>query len=96
MVGGGGGARLPCLITRSDGAPMAFAAVRNGWEGGDSCAMVTVDAGPGLAAPHHREPVILEPSDWTLWLGEAGQGAAPLMATRGPLACCNSGVVPMS
>lgn len=79
---GEGGARLPWLITRSDGAPMAFAAVWNAWEGGGSCAMVTVDAGPGLVAIHHREPVILEPSDWALWLGEAGHGAAPLMAAR--------------
>ena len=28
---------------------------------------------------HHREPVILAPTDWPLWLGEAGHGAAVLM-----------------
>ena len=28
---------------------------------------------------HNREPVVLEPDDWPLWLGEAGHGAATLM-----------------
>lgn len=82
-----GGARLPWFIRRSDGAPMAFAAISQSWEKEGlqlmSCAMVTTDAGPGLAAIHHREPVILEPEDWPLWLGEAGHGAAPLMVARG-------------
>lgn len=44
-----------------------------------ACAVATTDAGPGVARIHHREPVILEPADWPLWLGEAGQGAAALM-----------------
>lgn len=48
-----------------------------------SCAMVTTEAGPGLTAIHHREPVILEREDWPLWLGEAGHGAARLMVARG-------------
>jgi putative SOS response-associated peptidase YedK len=81
------GARLPWLITRSDGAAMGFAAVWQTWEHAgqrlNSCAMVTTEAGPGLSAIHHREPVILEPQDWALWLGEAGHGAAPLMVARG-------------
>ena len=28
---------------------------------------------------HHREPVVVAPADWPLWLGEAGTGAAVLM-----------------
>ena len=28
---------------------------------------------------HDRLPVILNPADWPLWLGEAGHGAAVLM-----------------
>ena len=73
------GARLPWYFTRSDGAPMAFAAIWQRWGDSDTCAMVTTDAGPGMAGVHHREPVILEPADWPLWLGEAGHGAAALM-----------------
>ena len=32
-----------------------------------------------MQAIHHRMPVVLEPADWPLWLGEAGKGAARLM-----------------
>ena len=34
----------------------------------DTCAMVTTEAGPDMAPNHHREPVILAPADWPLWL----------------------------
>lgn len=53
-------------------------------------AVVTSEGGPGVAGIHHREPVILEPADWPLWLGEAGQGAAALMKTapEGVLSVC--------
>ena len=71
--------RLPWYITRRDGAPMAFAALWQRWGDIDTVAMVTTDAGPGMAGIHDREPVILEPADWPLWLGEAGHGAAVLM-----------------
>ena len=53
-----------------------------------SCAIVTCPAGKDIAHLHDRMPVILEPDDWALWLGEAGHGAARLMrpATPGALA----------
>ena len=73
------GARLPWYICRVDGQPMAFGALWTRWGEVDSCAMVTVDGGPNIAGIHDREPVILEPEDWPLWLGEAGHGAATLM-----------------
>ena len=71
--------RLPCYITRRDGQPMAFAAIWQRWGEIDTVAMVTTTAGPQMAAIHDREPVILNPGDWPLWLGEAGHGAALLM-----------------
>lgn len=77
------GQKLPWYFTRRDGAPMAFAALWQRWErdgtAQDSVAIVSTDAGPGMGGLHHREPVILEPADWPLWLGEAGHGAAVLM-----------------
>ncbi|WP_417599660.1 SOS response-associated peptidase [Pararhodobacter oceanensis] len=80
-----GEARLPWYITRADGAPMVFAGVWQAWEGPEgarvaSAAMVTTQASGKMAELHHRVPVILEPEDWPLWLGEAGHGAARLMA----------------
>ena len=74
---------LPWWVTRADGAPMAFAAIWQNWDRDDAglttCAIVTTDANAAMAPIHHRLPVILEPDDWPLWLGETGKGAAKLM-----------------
>lgn len=76
-------ARLPWYIQRRDKAPMVFAGLWQDW-GSDatritSCAIVTTAASADIAPLHHRMPLILEPQDWPLWLGEAGHGAATLM-----------------
>ena len=75
--------RLPWYIhARSEGA-LAFAGIWQDWGRGDSpiasCAIVTTSANRTLAGIHHRMPVILDPRDWPLWLGEAGKGAAAAM-----------------
>lgn len=84
---GEGGARLPWYIQRRDGAPMVMAGVWQDWgeEGARiaTCAVVTTAAGPDTAALHDRVPLILNPQDWPLWLGEAGHGAAALMRPPG-------------
>lgn len=78
------GTRLPWYITRCDGAPLALAGLWQRWGDIDTVAMVTTEAGPEMVHIHDREPVILAPKDWALWLGEAGHGAASLMrATSG-------------
>ena len=76
------GARLPWYIRRRDGAPIAFGGIWQGWGNDamrDTCAIVTTPANAQLSAIHHRMPLILDPGDWPLWLGEAGRGAARLM-----------------
>ncbi len=73
------GARLPWCFLRADGQPMALAGLWQRWHEVDTVAIVSTEAGPGMAGLHHREPVILEPRNWPLWLGEAGHGAAALM-----------------
>jgi putative SOS response-associated peptidase YedK len=80
-----GETRLPWWITRTDGAPMAFAAVWQAWGRDDpvaTVAIVTTEANAEMARLHDRMPVVLEPEDWPLWLGERGHGAARL--TKGP------------
>ncbi|WP_414898514.1 SOS response-associated peptidase [Rhodovulum sp. YEN HP10] len=81
------GSRLPWYASRSDGAPLAFAAIWQDWarEGRSltSCAIVTIAANARMAKIHDRMPVILEPADWPLWLGEAEHGAAALMRPAG-------------
>ncbi|APX10814.1 SOS response-associated peptidase [Tateyamaria omphalii] len=81
-----GDARLPWYITRSNGAPLAFAAVWQEWHAPGAqedrqptAAIVTTGANAPMSTIHHRMPVILEPDDIALWLGEQGKGAATLM-----------------
>ena len=73
------GEKLPWYFTRRDGQPMALAGVWQRWGDIDTVAIVSTEAGPGMAGLHHREAVVLESADWPLWLGEAGHGAAVLM-----------------
>ncbi len=80
------GTRLPWYIFRRDGAPLALAGIWQDW-GADpapTCAIVTTAANPDLVQIHHRMPLILEPDHWSLWLGEAGKGAARLMQPGAP------------
>ncbi len=83
---GEGGARLPWYITHADDSPLALAGIWQDW-GPDhlaTCAIVTTDAAPDIAAIHDRAPVIIKPGDWGLWLGEEGHGAARLMRPAPP------------
>ena len=77
------GGRLPWYVTRRDGSEMALAGIWQHWkregEALTTCTLVTTRANRTLGAIHSRMPVILEPADWGLWLGEAGIGAAVLM-----------------
>ena len=79
-----GDVRLPWYITRRNGAPLAFAAVWQHWAPKDgeairTAAIVTTQANAEMSSIHHRMPVILEPDDIGMWLGEQGKGAARLM-----------------
>lgn len=81
-----GDTRLPWYITRRDGAPLALATIWQGWTPKDAdgeelrtAAIVTTAANAPMTVIHHRMPVILEPDDVALWLGEQGKGAATLM-----------------
>lgn len=79
------GGRDPWYIARADKAPLAFAAVWQDWTDAEgqairACAIVTTGANQAMQAIHHRQPVIVEQKDWPMWLGEAGKGAALLMA----------------
>lgn len=77
-----GGNRLPWYIHATDDTPLAFAGIWQSWgrqEPQKTCAIVTTEANQSLGVIHHRMPLVLEPQDWPLWLGEAGRGAASLM-----------------
>ena len=73
----------PYRALRADRQPMAMAGVWQNYEVNGSvittCAIVTTEANKTMSAIHHRLPVIIDPEDWPLWLGEDGKGAAKLM-----------------
>jgi putative SOS response-associated peptidase YedK len=78
------GARTPFVIRPRAGGMIAFAGVWQDWGRGaggvSTCAIVTCPANGVLAPIHDRMPVIVARADFGLWLGEAGTGAARLMA----------------
>lgn len=79
-----GRAKQPFCVRRGEGALFAFAGV---WEtasdpdGGeiDTAAILTTEAGPDLRALHHREPVVIAPEHYALWL-EADERDAMTLA----------------
>ncbi len=81
------GGKQPYRITLKDGAPFAFAGLWEHWTSpeGDviqSFTIVVTDANELLRPIHDRMPVILDPADYALWLGEgqeAGIGIRSLL-----------------
>ncbi len=75
-------------IGRSDGQTMAFAGL---WESfvrpeGQivrTFCIITVVAADPIARIHDRSPVVLEPKDWPLWLGEVDGDPASLLHAPG-------------
>jgi putative SOS response-associated peptidase YedK len=70
-----GKVRTPFAVARADGTPMAFAAL---WESNTaadgtilrSFTIITTTANQLLRPIHERMPVVVEPENWPLWLGE--------------------------
>jgi putative SOS response-associated peptidase YedK len=69
--------KQPYAFRRSDGQPLAFAGLYEWWRDrslGDkapwlaSCTLITTAAGPDMDGIHDRQPVVLEPDTWGLWL----------------------------
>ena len=64
--------KQPYAFTRADGQPMVFAGLREWWRDGEghelnTATIITTEAGPDMPI-HNRQPVVLEPSSWDLWL----------------------------
>jgi putative SOS response-associated peptidase YedK len=70
--------RVPFYFRRADGAPLAFAGLWERWHDPGrrpddgavlrSCTIVTTEAGPDVAAVHHRMPVVVEAGHYDEWL----------------------------
>jgi len=92
--------KQPYLIGRSDGAPLAFAALWETWkdrEAGDvveSCTILTTEANTFMRQIHDRMPVILRPEHFDAWLDpDAGtEAATALFRQAEPGELCGHGV----
>jgi len=67
--------KVPFAVARMDGDPVAFAGIWEAWRSPDgevlqTFSTITTDANQKLSAIQDRMPVILEPEDWGVWLGE--------------------------
>lgn len=76
--------KQPFAIARLDGQPLALAGLWEGHRAADgaitrSFTIVTTEANQDISALHHRMPVILEPPDWGVWLGDEVGDPATLL-----------------
>jgi putative SOS response-associated peptidase YedK len=81
--------KQPFAIACRDGALTVMAGLWDTWRspGGEkinSCTIITAAANEMLAPLHDRMPVILTPTDWPQWLGEAPATEAELKALLRP------------
>jgi putative SOS response-associated peptidase YedK len=87
---GPGGAKHPFAVARADGAPLALAGIWEAWRAPGTAgeiertfAIITTDANALMAPIHNRMPVVIEPADWPVWLGEAEGDPAALLRPGG-------------
>lgn len=83
------GGKQPYAVARANGQPLAFAGLWSGWRAPDgevlrTYAIITTTANDPMGWLHERMPVVLEPSDWPAWLGEAGADPVRLMRPAAP------------
>ena len=81
--------KQPYAIARADGAPLAFAGLWEGWRdpSGEvlrTFTIATTAANDDMAPLHDRMPVILDPDDWPVWLGEEAGEPADLLRPAPP------------
>jgi putative SOS response-associated peptidase YedK len=79
--------KQPYAIAGMGDAPLVLGGLWERWrdkatrEITRSFAIVTVPANDQLKPLHERMPLILQEPDWSVWLGETNQNAAPLLKT---------------
>jgi putative SOS response-associated peptidase YedK len=78
------GGKQPYAIARTDGVPLAFGGLWEGWRSPEgevvrSFAIITTAANAEMDGLHDRMPLVLEEADWPAWLGETAADAAALL-----------------
>jgi putative SOS response-associated peptidase YedK len=80
----GAGGKQPYAFARRDEQPIMLAGLWDIWQSAGretirSFTIITTAANAAAQPVHDRMPVVLEPDDWPLWLGEAEGSAATLL-----------------
>jgi putative SOS response-associated peptidase YedK len=81
------GGKQPWFISAADeGNPLGFAGLWDHWRTPDgtillSCTILTVPAAESIAALHDRQPLVLDPADWPVWLAARPATVADLLRT---------------
>jgi putative SOS response-associated peptidase YedK len=84
------GPKVPHLITRRDGKPLALAGLWAVWRdpsaGQDvtTCTIITTTANATMRPLHERMPVILPEQHWDAWLDSSFQDTTALLAMLQP------------
>jgi putative SOS response-associated peptidase YedK len=76
--------KQPYAVARLDGAPLALVGLWEGWRSPEgetvrTFTILTTAANAMMATLHDRMPVVLEPADCPVWLGEEAGDALRLM-----------------
>ena len=83
----GSSRRQPYFFERADGEPVVLAGLWEYWARGDdsrrTATVLTSRAGPDMPV-HDRQPVVLDPADWTRWLDPDAGDAEALRACLEP------------
>ena len=81
-----GGPAQRYVISRRDGKPMSIAGLWDSYVWPDrierTYCIITVEATGAVAGIHDRMPLVLEQTDWPLWLGEVAGDPATLLRPR--------------
>jgi putative SOS response-associated peptidase YedK len=77
-------AKTPFAVARIDGDPVVFGGIWERWKSPEgeilqTFATITTDANRQLAGIQDRMPVIIERTDWSVWLGEAAGDPSALL-----------------
>jgi putative SOS response-associated peptidase YedK len=98
--------KQPYLMTRPDGASLAFAGLYEFWKqpGSDgepaqwltSATILTVDSQGPLQAIHDRMPLVLGAADWKRWLDPSLEGPLDLLEPYDEAAVAHLQLIPVS
>ena len=83
----GASGKQPWFISAADEAnPLGLAGLWDHWRTPDgtllhSCTILTVPAAASIAPLHDRQPLVLDPADWPVWLAARPASVAELLRT---------------